>query len=253
MKKIIFTILVVFSMQSINAQLIQEYEINVGYSIFQGDYGIRGRFPTTLGNYGGVLGGKAYFKLLGQNDDINCYSCNHLKFPLYFNVGYSLLNFDRTDYSTSTPAGLRLRSFRGRVFHTSVSFGIEYHIGDLFNISNINTSFFSNFDPYFGATGGVAAYVTRLKSDLGDFKADPSILPESFRGGRIFDHPGIVPMVSLEAGLRFKISKNTHGVITGKWLYYLSDKVDGVVPNPELVDNLYNDWQFVPSFGIIFR
>jgi len=252
MKKIILGIIVLFNTHFIQAQLVQEYEVNAGYSIFQGDYGVRGDFSSTLGNYGFLLNGKAYFSLLDY-DRNDCYSCKHIKFPLNFNIGYSLLNFDKADqYDNPYPPNVKIRAFRGKLFLTSISFGFEYHIGDLIRISSKNDNFFNKVDPYFGLSGGISAYVIKLSSELGDFDVNPSILPSPFRE-RVYDKPGLVPMLTFETGLRYKVSNRINAVVNGKWLYFISDKVDGVVPNPELVDNLYNDWQFAMSIGVVFQ
>jgi hypothetical protein len=251
MKKLILGIIVLFNTHFIQAQLVQEYEVDAGYSIFQGDYGVRGDFSSTLGNSGFLLNGKAYFDLLGYNK-FGCYACKHVKFPLNFNVGYSILNFDKTNYSNASSEGIKINAFRGNIFQSSLSFGFEYHIGDLSKVSFGNTSLFDNIDPYFGAGIGGAVYVVKLKSDLGDYEVNPNILPSAFVGG-IYDKPGIVPMLNIETGIRYKLSETLNISVNGKWLYYFSDKVDGLVPNSDLVDNLYNDWQFSPSIGFVFQ
>ena len=231
-------------------QLVDEYEVSVGYSVFQGDYGVKGDFTSTLGNSGFLIGGKAYFNILNY-DNYNCYPCKHVKFPLGYNIGYSLLNFDKVDFKNNSIESLKLKAFRGQIFESSLSFGFEYHIGDLNKFAFNTEYFYQNFDPYFGASIGGTAYVVKLKSDLGDYETNPGILPEAFKGG-IYDKPGAVGMLLLEAGLRYKISSSINLTLSSKWLYYFSDKVDGLVPNPDMVPNVHNDWQFSPAIGVVF-
>jgi len=252
MKKIILGIFVLFNTYFIQAQLVQEYELDAGFTVFQGDYGVRGDFFSTLGNSGYLFNGKAYFSFLNY-DKKDCYSCKHIKFPLNFNIGYTLINFDKTDqYSHGTPTEIKIRALRGKLFTTSVSLGFEYHIGDLTGNSLRKSKFFNKVDPYFGLSAGVAVYVIKLTSDLGDIWTNPDVLIKPFKN-RAYDHPALVPMLTFEPGMRFKISNRINAVINAKFLYYVSDKVDGLVPDPTMVDNLYNDWQFSPSLGIVFQ
>ncbi len=229
---------------------INEYEVNIGYSIFQGDYGVGGDFSSTLGNYGFLVGGKVYFNFL-DSDRTLCYPCVHLKFPVSIYAGYSLLNFNNVDFKTLTPEVIKLKAFKGDIIEASLNAGVEYHIGDLRNFSFPQNSVLSKLDPYVGGSFGVTAYSVNLESDLGDFKSNPHLLPEAYVN-RIYDEPGLVANISFEAGFRYKISENLNITISNKWIYYISDKVDGVVPDPGLVKNEHDDWQFSPSLGIVF-
>jgi hypothetical protein len=71
-----FLIFLLFISNFIIAQtrLVDEYEVNLGRSFFQGDYGKRSDFSSTLGSTGFVLGGKAYFNILDYNKN-TCYPC----------------------------------------------------------------------------------------------------------------------------------------------------------------------------------
>ncbi len=249
MKKIVFFAFLLLGIHYSQSQLVDEYEINVGYSIFQGDYGVRGDFTSTMGNSGFLVGGKAYFNLLDYYRG-GCYPCQHVKFPLSFTIGYSLLNFDHADINTSSPEALKVKAFRGKIFQSSLSFGFEYHIGDLKKYAFDVDNFWQNFDPYVGLSAGAAVYAVSLKSDLGDFKLNPNVLPQAFQG-HVYDKPNIVPVITMEAGLRYNLSSNMNLTINGKWLYYISDRVDGLSPDPSLVDNVHDDWQFAPSIGIV--
>ncbi len=253
MKKIILIALIFILPNFVsNAQrgLIDEYEVNVGYSVFQGDYGVGGDFSSTLGNYGFLAGGKVYFNLL-DSDRTLCYPCIHLKFPASIYFGYSLLNFNNVDFKTLTPEIIKLKAFSGNILEASLNVGFEYHIGDLRNFSIPDENILSKIDPYVGGSLGLTAYSVNLESDLGDFKSNPHLLPQAYVG-YIYDDPGIVPTLSFETGFRFKINEDLNISVSNKWIYYMSDKVDGVSPNPELVKNEHDDWQFSPTIGIIF-
>ena len=255
MKKIVlsFILVLIWGNSFSQRRYFDEYEINSGYSLFQGDYGERGVFSSTLDNNGFLLGGKAFLVLMNYYRP-NCYSCKHLKFPLIFNVGYTTLGFDKAynniDLSSNSEMA-KVKAFSGSIFQSQVAFGVEYHIGDLNTISFSDNIFLEKFDPFIGASVGITAYVVKLKSELGDIDTDPNVIPIAFDGG-VYNKPGVAPTFMLEGGFRYKINGHMAFSVNSRWMYYLSDKVDGLVPDPSKVDNLYNDWQFSPSIGVVF-
>ncbi len=253
MKKIILSFIIILTWSVSNGQrkYFDEYEINAGYSLFQGDYGVRGDFSSTLGNNGFLLGGKAFLVLLDYTRP-NCYGCKHIKFPLIFNVGYTNLNFDKAYNQPSLNSELqKVKAIGGSIFESQVSFGIEYHVGDLNAISFSSNAIFEKFDPFVGLSFGITAHVTNLESALGDIDTNPGIIPTAFQSG-LYNKPGVAPTFMLETGFRYKINDRMAISLNSRWMYYLSDKVDGLVPDASKVNNLYNDWQFSPSIGLIF-
>jgi len=253
MKRIIlsFIIILLWSISYGQRKYFDEYEVNAGYSIFQGDFGERGDFSTTLGNNGFLIGGKAFLVLLDYNRP-NCYGCKHLKFPLIFNVGYSTLGYDKAynDVDVITPDLRKLKALSGSIFQSQVNFGIEYHLGDLNAISFSGNAFLEKFDPFVGVSAGITAYVDNLTSTLGDIDSEPDIIPSALKDG-IYNKPGVAPTFMIEGGFRYKISNRMAISLNSRWMYYFSDKVDGIKPNSS-AKNLYNDWQFSPSVGVVF-
>jgi hypothetical protein len=51
--------------------------------------------------------------------------------------------------------------------------------------------------------------------------------------------------------MRYQITQELQLNFNNKWMYFLSDKVDGLTPNPKIVGNKYNDWLFSPSLGVV--
>jgi hypothetical protein len=161
------------------------------------------------------------------------------------------LNFDKTDLDMSNPENVKLKAFRGNILHSAVSFGFEYHVNAFYE-GNYAGNFMSKYlDPYFGLSIGGTTYAVDLKSDLGDINTNPNILPTAFIGG-VYDKSGVAATVIFEAGIRLRASQGLHITLNNKWIYYGSDKVDGLVPNKELVPNEHNDWQLAPSIGVVF-
>jgi len=260
MNKIFYTfIIVLFSTTILNAQeisteifskakksFIDEWEVSVGYVNFQGDFGQRGYFETTLGNSGGVLGVKVYLNFLDP-DRIQCYSCAHLKFNVSLNTGYSALSYG-TAYKSSD--FVALKSLSGYIYFVDLGMNMEYHLSDLKNRKFLSNGFLHNFDPYFGFGFGGMYYNVDVESSLGNFETNPTIVPDAL-AGRIHNGNSFVPALNAELGLRYRFSEFMQFVFNNKWKYFFSDDVDGINPNPAIVDNKYNDWFFTPSLGVV--
>ncbi len=248
MKKI-FYILIFFSIFNLKAQyyaFINEWEASIGYLNFQGDYGQRSDFSSSFANSGAIIGGKIYFSLANPRG-----AGKFFKFPLGFNTGYSVLSFnDAYNDVANTPGVEKIKAISGQVYFLNLSFGVEYHMTDLRNINFFSDSFISKLDPYFGAGFGAMFYGVDVESDLGNYEKNPEILPAAFVN-KIYSDPGIVPSVNLELGIRYQISQELQLSFNNKWMYFLSDKVDGLSPNPDLAENKYNDWLFSPSVGVV--
>jgi len=254
MKNVLWVLILIFlASYSGNSQtkLVDEWSASIGYLNFQGDYGQRGDFSSTLGNYGATIGGKVYFNFL-DSDRVMCYTCTHIKFNLALDAGYSKLSFDKAyDDAVDSYSIQKLKAFSGQIYFLNISANVEYHLSDLRNFSFFDDSFIYRLDPYFGVGVGAMAYSVDVESDLGDFETDPSILPDSFIGG-IYEDPDVVPAINFELGVRYMFSDEIQFTFSNKWMYFISDKVDGLIPNESMVDNKYNDWLFTPSFGVVF-
>jgi len=246
----LFSILLNFNA---NAQaLVDEWEASIGYLNFQGDYGQRADFETTLGSKGGMIGGKIYFNLLNSNSP-GCYLCQHLKFHLGFNTGYSTLNFDKAyyDYNPEYEEAInKIKAISGQVYFFDLGFNVEYHLSNLRYLDFFSTNIFSKIDPYIGLGIGGLLYGVDVESELGNYEKDPSILPGAFVGG-IFSENSFAPSANLEVGLRYRFSQDLQLSFNNKWMYFLSDRVDGLEPNPQMATNKYNDWLFSPSIGVV--
>ena len=141
----LFTALIfsVFSLTIANAQrnFVDEWEASIGYMNFQGDFGERGDFGSTLGNSGGTIGGKVYMNIL-DNERINCYACTHLKFNISFNTGYSTLSYGTAYEGILHPETLKLRAISGQYYFLSLGLNAEFHLADLRNIDFFSSNIF---------------------------------------------------------------------------------------------------------------
>jgi len=252
MNKLYTAIIIAFiSISVTNAQrsFIDEWEAQIGYMNFQGDYGQRGDFGSTLGNSGGTIGAKIYLNFL-DNERVNCYSCTHIKFNVSLNTGYSALSYSSSYPGNMSADMLKLRAISGQYYFFSTGFNVEYHLSDLRNIDFFSSSLLNKVDPYIGIGAGVTFFNADVESSLGNLEKSPEIVPTALKGG-IYPGTGFTPMANLEVGIRYRFDEELQFVFSNKWRYYFSDKVDGVVPDEKQVDNLYNDWMFTPSFGVV--
>lgn len=256
-RKFLFTTFIILMTFGLNAQraFIDEWEASVGFLNFQGDYGQRGQFSTTLGSAGGMIGAKMYLNLL-NDERVNCYACQHFKFNLAINTGYSTLSFSRAYEDYNGLAITKIRAISGQVYFAGLAFNTEYHLSNLRNIDFFSSNIFNKIDPYFGVGFGGLFYSVDVDSDLGNYDKDPSILPGAFSpdseyGKRAFSENGGTVSAHLEVGLRYRFSQDLQLNFNNKWMYFFSDRVDGLVPNPKKVDNFYNDWLFSPSLGVV--
>ena len=252
----IFSMLMTFNYTNVQAQrrLVDEWEASIGYLNFQGDYGQRSDFTSTFGSAGGMIGAKMYLNLLDE-DRVNCYSCQHFKFNLAINTGYSTLNFNRAYNKFDNLAILKIKAISGQVYFFDLAANVEYHLSNLRNIDFFSSSIFNKIDPYVGVGFGGIFYNVDVDSALGNFEKDPSILPSAFQpdeyGERAFNESKITASANLEVGIRYRFSQDLQLNFNNKWMYFFSDRVDGLVPDPEEADNLYNDWLFSPSLGVV--
>ncbi len=248
MRKLLFIIpFLIF--QSVNAQFFQEQrtideiEVSLGLLNFQGDFGIRNRFETTLKSLGANLGAKVYLNLTNPYNSTT-YLGTHITYNIALNLSYSnLAHKGYEDYP-------KLDAITGRNYSIGLGVNVEYHLSDIRNSSFFTNDFLYSFDPYAGVGLYGYYYNVILESSLGDIN-DPDVLPSSYKNA-IYNGSRFVGAFHLETGIRYKHSDLVHYVLKSDWMYFMDDKVDGLNPDPNLVRNLHNDWTLTTSIGVIF-
>ncbi len=255
MKKIIILI-ILFAFQGTNAQLfsgykvIDEYEASIGYLNVQGDFGVRNRFDTTLGSSGATAGAKAYINFNDPYDYSRTYLGKHLKYNIAFDMGYSGLSHRNYPNPNNSLSILKIEAITGQFYYFDLGINMEYHISDLRSFNFFSSSFFTKFDPYVG--GGVYGffYNVELESSLGNMEKTPSIIPDPYVGG-INNGTGTALGFHIETGIRYRLSDDLLFNLKSDWMYFLKDDIDGLSPNPDMAENLYNDWLLKTQFGIV--
>jgi len=255
MKKLLF-LFIILAFQPINAQMfsgykvIDEYEASIGYLNVQGDFGKRNRFDTTLGSSGATAGAKAYINFNDPYDYSRTYLGKHLKFNIATDMGYSNLSHRNYPNPHNNPNIVKLEAITGQFYYFDLGFNMEYHISDLRAFNFFSSSFFTKFDPYVG--GGVYGFLYNvdLESSLGNFEKTPSILPTPYLGA-IHNGSRTAMGIHIETGIRYRFSDKLLFNVKSDWMYFLNDDIDGLSPNPDSVENLYNDWLLKTQFGIV--
>ncbi len=251
---ILFTVLsinsLLFSQVTPDYQFIEEYEFNLGYINLQGDMGKPSDFFAGYGSSGGAIGTKFYMNFADPEDNTRTYFGRHLKYNFDIALGYIKIVNEKgsgldAEYSS------KLNAVYGDFYWSKLALNIEYHLTDLRRNIFFKSKFFTHFDPYIG--GGLFASYSNvtIKSALGDYTKDVDILPHPYQG-RIKNGSFVYAGLQYIIGLRYKFSDQFQLSIWNEWIYYNSDYVDGLNPNPNLSLNIHNDWMFRLNTGLIF-
>lgn len=108
------------------------------------------------------------------------------------------------------------------------------------------------FNPFFTFGLKYSHYTNGLKSDLGDWKEDITVLPQKYTLENALDI-GAGEAFSLSAGLgtRFKLAQKIDLVTQFSSQFFFSDAIDGLQsPAPE---NKSNEWLLNIQFGIVYH
>jgi len=253
LRNVLIVLLFISSFQKAFSQekaFIDEFKVNAGYMLLKSDFGQRGNLQANLNNAGIFLDAKVYFNILSQNYLVKSEFAEHLKFSVGINMGYSKLNHYGAYVEANNHFATMLKAMHGKVFFGGMSINSELHLRSTYRFDDATYLYgFDKFDPYAGIGFGYYYYKPTVTSDLGDINTNPTIVPSSYVG-RIYNKSGFVPTIDFNAGIRYRYNDMFQFDLNADWKYFVSDKVDGLVPN--LDANKYNDWVFTPSFGIVY-
>ncbi len=248
-KLFLFVFLFAFSYSFTQAQYkkIDEYEASIGYLNLQGDLGVRGNFNTTLGSSGGTATAKIYFNFNDPYDFGRTYLGKHIRYHLSLDMGYTTLKPNDKELLY----GPKVNAIIGQMYFFAIGANMEYHITNLREVSFFSSSFFTNFDPYVGIGIQGDYYNVEVESALGNFEKTPDILPRSYIGN-VKNGSRFSPALNIETGLRYRFSDDLQFSLKSNWVFFINDDyVDGIRPDPKMVENFYNDWLLKTQFGVV--
>jgi hypothetical protein len=251
LKKSIFTILSVIAFVTFYAQTAVSFEagLNLGAASIQSDYGERGDIQSGVtGNVGVTIGGVAYmnfFKDATYWGEKWQWLPAHIK--LRGEVAYTKVALEHF-IDGNTPDIEKLKAMHGS--SSLLSFGLagEYHFNDLIN--NV-AGFGKKVNPFIGLGFMVNMSSPDLESDLGDYEADPSILPTKFQNNAIYLEKTTTPSLLFNVGTRINAGGKGELVLDSRWSYFVSNTIDGLDPQDD--SDKFNDWMSQFSVGYVYR
>lgn len=247
MKNYIITVLTILISQTCFSQnrlgLTHEVGVNLGIVSFQSDYGVRKNFPSSYGNMGFGAGLNYFLSFNNKKqywNDRGNWIENHFRIKL--ELSYAKVNFEnRADLNGGSAQQVAL--IKGITGSTKLlNFGGQIEV-NIFNMMD-----YRNLEPYLSIGGFYSTYTPEMESAFGDI-SNTSVRPTAYLNG-IFLEEKNVPSFSFGLGARYHLNDNTKMIFDFRWQRFLSDKVDGLVP--QLSANKYRDWLIYPNVGLAF-
>lgn len=261
-------VFLVYSKQELYGQFGFSHEIGVltGPVAFYSDFGQRNNFDTNVGNVGiGV--GLIHYINFSYRADCNCYTKD-----VYFNdhfkirneIDYWKTNLEHfgewVDPDRTGPTADQLRAMKGSSSVFEIGTQLEYFplsIRDFAAGGHRIAPFMAigvhwvSFDPEVYSEIGPLNVLSN--PDLGFVGSTPVKYLNSFQqeGDSTWGAVGSV-------GIRYKLSPLSDLMLESRWVFYFSNWVDGLNPQPEfnggipVPENKANDWIYWLSVGYIY-
>lgn len=257
--KIITPILICLSIANSNAQDYNSHEIGfiTGSASFTTDYGQRYNFLSNVGGNVGMGFGLIYYLNFTDyryrwNQRTN-YFAEH--FRLRGELSYMAAKLDHfgkyVDPSQTSLEADKLRAMRGKTQLVNFGAQLEFHIVDIVDFGSRRIPDLK-WSPYVSAGLMVDYYNPDLKSDMGDWREDISVIYEKWRvPGAINMEPNFTMSATFGVGTRHKLGEYSDILIEARWQYFFSNYVDGL--NAKLDPaNKYNDWLLWVHVGYVY-
>jgi len=251
MKHLAFTFLLsffLFTIHSFGQNLNHEIGLSVGATSMQTDYKERANdFVGSYRNVGFVVGASYYLSFSPSAvrwNDRTVFLKNHFRLKLDANyIQNTFAHRGRSIYANSNLVdAAKMAAMEGSTKIYNFGGHIEYLIFDSY--------YDRKFEPYL--VGGLyyTIYDPEVESKLGDWKDNPTLLPEEYLNGGIHLDQAITQSFAFGAGSRYNVGNLTL-FFELKAQRFMSDEVEGL--NPQTGDNKTKDWLSSAQFGVIFK
>ena len=263
-RNLVLLVLLVFSIQTMKAQLGFSHEIGpiTGPVAFQSDYGVRHDFDTNKGNTG-VMVGLVHYINFAYRADCNCYTKD-----TYFNDHFKLRNeisWNRTKLNhfgewvkpeRQSQNAQYLRQMEAVAKVLDIGSQIEFFPYSIRDFAAGGYSFApfiavgahynsygpdNNFDP----NNPLTEAVNLAAATEPDNEALNIWRPEALSNER-----GSTWSLIWSVGTRYKLTPLSDLMLELRWQYYFSDWVDGLNHNGPADKNY--DWNVLLNFGYIY-
>jgi hypothetical protein len=249
-KRLLSTILFLYTFTSINAQYSNTFNRDIGLTVglvnFKGDFGESGNTKNYFKNNGYIITGVFYLSL---NTNYHRFIDN---FKLRLEASYmncDLAHYGRwADPNDPRLFATQLKSMKGNVQSTSFGAQVEF-----FPFGTDEYTKEEGFIPYISLGGQLNSYSTKITSSLGPIDTPISTPIKYLNGGLRGISSDVVPSLSMSIGTRYKLTSVTSLVLDMRLQYYFSDWVDGMNPNKsKYPENKAEDWLTIINVGYIF-
>lgn len=238
--KLLFFISFLFLINTTHSQTLK-HEVGgiIGSTMFQGDYGQRSNFGSSIANVGFGIGAVYYLSFSegrGNWYQSSSYMKNHFRFRGEFS--YMSTKFRHH----GDVSNIKMLAMEGSTKMVNIGGQVEFTI-------------FSNEDdrvwkPFLSTGIFHTNYNPDLKSDLGDWRNDPSLLPAAYLNDGIYLKKDKTQAFVFGGGTRYEL-KNFDLVFEMRWQRFLNGTVDGI--DPKLSANKYRDWLAFINIGAVFQ
>jgi hypothetical protein len=240
-----------------NAQDRESHEIGIisGAASFTTDYGQRNHFMSNIGGNVGMGIGLVYYLNFTDyryrwNQRTNYWS-EH--FRLRAELSYMTANLDHFGIYAEEQSiwGEKLRSMHGKTKLINFGSQLEFHIVDIVDFGSRRIPDLK-WSPYVSAGLMIDYYDPDLKSDLGNWREDISVIYEKWQVPEAIKlKPNFTASLTLGIGTRHKLGEYSDLLIESRWQFFMSNYVDGLNAKDD-VANKYNDWLLWVHVGYIY-
>lgn len=237
---------ILFGSFSYAQKMNHEFGVFAGAISMQTDYGQRNHFPSSYANVGVGVGLSYYIgwdvEKIKWNDRIT-YIKNHMKFKAEFSyMSDSFIH--RGKYANGhSDNSIKLAAMKGSTKIFNIGGQLEY---SLFSFSD-----FRKWEPYISGGYFYVSFDPDMKTSLGDWRQNSSLLPDVYLNDGIFLEKDNTTAFVFGGGTKYRMNKKFAVVFDLKWQRFLSNKVDGL--DPKIDANKYREWLFFFNVGAIFK
>tara|TARA_R110001583_G_scaffold27778_1_gene98981 strand:+ start:12729 stop:13520 length:792 start_codon:yes stop_codon:yes gene_type:complete len=255
--KIVTLVLFFFVLTTTHSQDKTSHEIGfiTGRAAFTTDYGQRYNFRSNVGSNVGMGVGLIYY--LNFSDYRYRWNNRTSYFSEHFRVrgelSYMTANLNHFGEWAEEDSiwGEKLRSMQGKASIVNFGAQLEFHIVDIVDFGSRRIPDLK-WSPYISAGFMVDYYNPDLKSDLGDWNEDISVIYDKWQvPGAINVDANFTTSVTLGIGTRHKLGEYSDILIESRWQYFFSNYIDGLNAKDDPA-NKYNDWLLWVHVGYVY-
>ena len=252
---LVITVKLLLQFSTIQAQhLTHDVGFHIDYLAIQTDYGARNDFSSSYGNRGISLSFSHTVHFFNNdlrwNFDHPIWSHLAIRNELSIITKVNLKHYGRYLDGNNSVVVNQLRSMTGSTRMLSMGFQLEYYFRCLRDFMYPYPDW--KLNPYFLAGLRYNAFKTDLNSSLGDWRQDPSVLPEKWRPSEALAiGKGNTFSAVFGSGFRYKLNPKFDLNAQLSWHFFFSDAVDGL--QADVVENQDNEWSVNFQIGIIYH